>query len=147
MGGLHKFMNWDRAILTDSGGFQAFSLGAMIAHDVRKVPSKKIYVDKDKKIIRKYKKTFSKITNEGVEFRSHLDGGKHLLTPEKSMEVQLDLGSDIVLTLDELLSPMHSPRYVAQSIKRTHDWSLRSFKYYKKHLKSGTNPNAQIFGI
>ena len=71
-GGLHKFMNWDRSILTDSGGFQVFSLGAL-----------------------------RKITEEGVEFKSHLDGSSKFLSPEKVVEVQNDLGSDIMMSLDE----------------------------------------------
>ena len=71
-GGLHKFMNWNKPILTDSGGFQVFSLGKL-----------------------------RKITEEGVEFRSHIDGSKHMLTPEKSIEIQNSLGSDIMMAFDE----------------------------------------------
>ena len=71
-GGLHKFINWDKPILTDSGGFQVFSLARM-----------------------------NKINDEGVEFQSHLDGSKHFLTPEKSMEIQRNLGSDIIMAFDE----------------------------------------------
>lgn len=69
------------------------------------------------------------------EFKSHLDGGKHLLTPERSIEIQLNLGSDILLVLDELVSPLHSRSYVAQSLERTHHWELRSLKYYKSSVK------------
>ncbi len=159
MGGLHKFMNWDKPILTDSGGFQAFSLGAMIAHGVRKVPllkrDSKYGISKDKTNAKNLTGLFEKSKNqvlstikeEGVEFKSHLDGSKHLLTPEKSMEVQLDLGSDIVLVLDELLSPYHDPRYVKKSLERTHNWEQQSLTYFKKHLKESTNPKAQLFGI
>ena len=71
-GGLHKFMNWDRAILTDSGGFQVFSLGKL-----------------------------RKITEEGVRFQSHIDGSRHILTPEKAVEIQNALGSDIIMAFDE----------------------------------------------
>ncbi|MBI2022786.1 tRNA guanosine(34) transglycosylase Tgt [Candidatus Daviesbacteria bacterium] len=183
MGGLHKFMGWDGPILTDSGGFQAFSLGAMIEHGMRKVPIKgkqnrhsgersdsRIKKNQDPgqarmTIVSPIQKNpqsdnrtiFSKMTEEGVEFISHLDGSKHLLTPEKSMEVQLDLGSDIVLTLDELVSPLHSPSYVAQSLERTHRWEQRSLDYFKKNIKnastspstlsSGPKGSAQVFGI
>lgn len=142
MGGLHKFMNWDGPILTDSGGFQAFSLGAMIAHGVRKVPNSG---NQSKK--KAGKELLSKITNKGVEFTSHLNGSKHLLTPEKSIQVQLDLGSDIVLVLDELLSPLNNKKYVEESLERTHKWELKSLDYFKKNLNTGTNPKAQIFGI
>ncbi|MBK9322965.1 MAG: tRNA-guanine transglycosylase, partial [Bdellovibrionaceae bacterium] len=74
LGGLHKFMNWQGPILTDSGGFQVFSLSQL-----------------------------RKMNEEGVEFRSHLDGAKHFISPEKSMEIQMDLGSDIVMAFDECL--------------------------------------------
>ncbi len=95
-GGLHKFMNWDRAILTDSGGFQVFSLG-----DLRK------------------------ITEEGVEFRSHIDGSKHMLSPEKSMGVQNDLGSDIMMAFDECAPYPADRTYVKNSLERTSRWLRR----------------------
>lgn len=95
-GGLHKFMNWDGAILTDSGGFQVFSLG-----DLRK------------------------ITEEGVAFRSHIDGSKHMFTPEKSMEVQNALGSDIIMAFDECPPYPAERDYVKQSSDRTSRWLKR----------------------
>ena len=192
MGGLHKFMGWDGPILTDSGGFQAFSLGAMIEHGVKKVGNKsvgsvgsvgeeirlrrspKVYDSRNKKIIRhvtvevlnskvsrisKVGKAsrgegegfkLSKITEEGVWFSSHLNGDMHLLTPEKSIEVQLDLDSDIILVLDELLSPLHSPEYVAQSLERTHRWETRSKLYFEKSVKRNREKNGGknlLFGI
>lgn len=180
MGGLHKFMNWDGPILTDSGGFQAFSLGAMIEHGVRKVqPASRGSVHKAGPVSSQPRPTsslvttslravdgaprslspavfphhplpqplVSKMTEEGVHFVSHLDGTKHVLTPEKSMEIQLDLGSDIVLVLDELLSPMHSPEYVKNSLERTHRWEIRSKEYFGTHMAKSTNPGAQLFGI
>ncbi len=161
MGGLHKFMNWDGPILTDSGGFQAFSLGAMIEHGVKKVSSKaqdqskikvrdrELYKDSNEiqEIEQRKDLVMSQVLDEGVEFKSHLDGSKHLLTPEKSIQVQLDLGSDICLVLDELLSPMHNSKYVAESLSRTHRWEKVSQQYFQKKLKSGTNPNALLFGI
>src|SRR5690606_6671849 len=90
---------------------------------------------------------FSRILTDGIEFKSHHDGSTHLLTPQKSSEVQLDLGSDIVLVLDELLSPLHTPLYVSESIERTHRWELDSKKYFDEHLKTSTNPGALLFGI
>jgi queuine tRNA-ribosyltransferase len=95
-GGLHKFMNWDRAILTDSGGFQVFSLGAM-----------------------------RKITEEGVSFRSHIDGSKHMLTPEKSIQIQEALGSDIMMAFDECVAYGMDRRYVEQSVEMTTRWLRR----------------------
>ncbi len=178
MGGLHKFMNWDGPILTDSGGFQAFSLGAMLEHGVKKVQNadlrvktvrkgQKIYDTRNKTIHRRVtvemypmdsgkkgrvdfsdnRTVFSKMTEEGVEFTSHLDGGKHLLTPEKSMEVQLDLGADIVLTLDELVSPLHDKSYVVQSLERTHRWEMRSLGYFRKHREKNREKRGMVFGI
>lgn len=166
MGGLHKFMDWSGPILTDSGGFQAFSLGAMIEHGVRKVAptqrrghpeernsdegtSKKDlrFRNKDLGEELRLRIPVGKIDEEGVHFVSHLDGSKHLLSPEKSIEVQLDLGSDICLVLDELLSPNHTPEYAKQSLERTHRWEKRSREYFLKHLKGSTNPKAQLFGI
>ena len=101
-GGLHKFMNWDKAILTDSGGFQVFSLG-----DLRK------------------------ITEEGVEFRSHIDGSRHMFSPEKSMEVQNALGSDIMMAFDEC-PPYPSDRsYIKNSLERTTRWLKRCKEAHK----------------
>ncbi len=165
MGGLHKFMGWDGPILTDSGGFQAFSLGAMIEHGIKKVSlpnqkqvskvhkSGKVYDTKNKSIHRhvtvevKPKASLAKITEDGVEFKSHLDGGKHLLTPERSIEVQLNLGTDIALVLDELISPLHEKSYVAQSLERTHRWELRSLKYYRTAVKKNREKKGSLFGI
>ncbi len=142
LGGLHKFMNWDGPILTDSGGFQAFSLGAMIEHGVRKSgPTKPTEKTTDDR------KVFSKITEEGVEFSSHLDGSKHFLSPERSIEIQLNLGSDVILVLDELLSPLANPEYTFKSLERTHRWELASKDYFQNNLAASINPHSQLFGI
>ena len=95
-GGLHKFMHWDRAILTDSGGFQVFSLG-----DLRK------------------------ITEEGVTFRSHIDGSKKFLSPEVATKVQMDLGSDIIMAFDECAPYPAEYDYVKHSMERTTRWAKR----------------------
>lgn len=96
LGGLHRFMNWDRPILTDSGGFQVFSLG-----DLRK------------------------ITEEGAQFQSHLDGSRHQLTPELSMEIQLALGSDIIMVFDECIPHPAERSYVLASTERSARWAKR----------------------
>jgi len=111
-GGLHKFMHWDGAILTDSGGFQVFSLG-----DLRK------------------------ITEEGVEFRSHLDGSKQFLSPEKAIEVQVALGSDIVMAFDECTPYPATHDYAKQSAERTTRWLKRC-----KETLTTTDKQA-LFGI
>ena len=110
-GGLHKFMHWDRAILTDSGGFQVFSLG-----DLRK------------------------ITEEGVTFRSHIDGSKKFLSPEVSMEVQIALGSDIVMAFDECVPYPADYDYAKKSTERTIRW-------LKRCKEAMTAPNQGLFGI
>ena len=111
-GGLHKFMNWERAILTDSGGFQVFSLGAM-----------------------------RKIIEEGVEFRSHIDGSKHMLSPEKSMEIQNALGSDIMMAFDECAPYPADRNYVKNSLERTTRWLKRCKEYHKN------TEQQSLFGI
>ncbi|MDD4717692.1 MAG: tRNA guanosine(34) transglycosylase Tgt, partial [Eubacteriales bacterium] len=102
-GGLHKFMNWDGAILTDSGGFQVFSLS-----DLRN------------------------ITEEGVGFKSHIDGSKHVLTPEKSINVQNDLGSDIVMAFDECTPYPADENYALRSLERTTRWLERCIKEHSR---------------
>lgn len=111
-GGLHKFMNWDRPILTDSGGFQVFSLG-----DLRTISEK------------------------GVEFRSFIDGSKHFISPEKSIEIQNALGSDIMMAFDECAPYPADHDYVKKSLERTTRWA-------KRCKESNANPDTQsIFGI
>ena len=102
VGGLHKWMAWDRPILTDSGGFQVFSLA-----------------------------TLRKITDEGVTFQSHIDGSTHHLTPEKSIELQEQIGADIIMAFDECPPGGYDYDYAEKSMKRTHDWAKRSLKAKK----------------
>lgn len=111
MGGLHKFMNWHGPILTDSGGFQVFSLSQL--------------------------RTMSE---EGVEFRSHLDGSKYFLSPEKSMEIQMDLGSDIIMAFDECLQYPATDEEIKKSMDLTYRWLLRS-------KAAMTRPESLLFGI
>jgi queuine tRNA-ribosyltransferase len=111
LGGLHRFMGWSRPILTDSGGYQVFSLGAL-----------------------------RKITEEGVRFQSHLDGSSHLLTPEKVVEIQQDLGSDIAMVLDECIPHPASRDYARASTLRTMRWAERS-------LSARGKEDMALFGI
>lgn len=107
-GGLHKFSGWERPILTDSGGFQVFSLGHL-----------------------------RKITEEGVAFSSHLDGSKRFLSPEKSIEIQNNLGSDIVMLFDECPPGMSSREYLIPSIERTARWAKRCIEAHKRPEEQG----------
>src|ERR1700741_4405952 len=104
MGGLHGFMAWDRAILTDSGGFQVFSLNEL-----------------------------RKVTEEGVTFRSHLDGSAHFFSPENSMEAQIGLGADIIMAFDECTEFPADRERARSSMELTSRWAARSKKYFEEH--------------
>lgn len=124
-GGLHEFMNWDGPIFTDSGGFQVFSLGFGILHGVGKVAN--IFPDEESLPRPKSSKPgLMKVDGEGVTFRSHIDGSSHRFTAERSIEIQQQLGADIIFAFDECTSPLHDERYTAQALARTHEWAKRS---------------------
>jgi len=117
-GGLHNFMDWHGPILTDSGGYQVFSLAAR-----------------------------RKITEQGAEFASHIDGSKHLLTPELSMDIQQNLGSDVVMVLDECTPPDYDKNTLSTSIERTTRWAQRSKDHFEQHRDTSNNPGSMLFGI
>src|ERR1700676_560650 len=104
MGGVHRFMSWPRPMLTDSGGFQVFSLAKL-----------------------------RKINDDGVEFRSHLDGSKHFFSPEHSMEVQIALGADIMMAFDECVETPATGERTKQPMGLTHAWAARSRDYFEAH--------------
>ncbi|MBQ7739277.1 MAG: tRNA guanosine(34) transglycosylase Tgt [Desulfovibrionaceae bacterium] len=113
MGGLHKFASLPMSILTDSGGFQVFSLSSL-----------------------------RKITNDGVEFRSHIDGSKHFFTPTKVIDIQLNLGSDILMPLDECVPYGADYNYTAKSLRLTHMWAKSSLEYFRER-----EAKTLLFGI
>ncbi len=119
-GGLHKFMNWDRPILTDSGGFQVFSLSGL-----------------------------RKIKEEGVYFNSHIDGRKIFMGPEESMQIQSNLGSTIAMAFDECAPALSSREYVENSVARTTRWLARCKAEMERlnHLPDTVNPHQLLFGI
>ena len=151
MGGLGKFMNWHQGdgsvapTMTDSGGFQVFSLGAAYGKDLSKVvaisdPSLLIPERADDSSLPR----LAKIGDDGVSFKSHLDGSIHYVTPEKSIDIQHNLGADIIFAFDECTSPMEDPRYQREALERTHRWALRSLEYHR------SKPNKEmqaLFGI
>jgi len=124
MGGLHKFMNWDKAILTDSGGFQVFSLASFgKAQDRQNKHGSKGLV---------------KLTDKGVDFSSYVDGSRHHLSPEDSLKIQRDLGVDIAVCLDECVALPATKEYITKSVELTSLWARRSKAYWQK--VRGTKP-------
>jgi queuine tRNA-ribosyltransferase len=128
-GGLHKFMGWDKAILTDSGGYQIFSMS--------NPPSKPKVANK--------KTSLYKITDEGVQFKSHLDGSKHFFTPESVLEIQLALGSDIIMPLDECVEYPVTKIYAQVAMERTINWAKRSKLVHSQRSTMDHRP--LLFGI
>lgn len=136
LGGLHRFMAWDGPIMTDSGGFQVFSLGAGIEHGVGKVapmfpgtapapasgPARRTAGGRPLAVV----------GEDGVRFTSHLDGSEQYLTPEGSIAAQRALGADIVLAFDECTSPMHDHAYTRRAMERTHRWAERSLQEFER---------------
>jgi len=115
LGGLHEFMSWPRPILTDSGGYQVFSLSEL-----------------------------RKVSDEGVRFRSHLDGSEHFLSPEKALEIEIALGADIIMALDECIEAPASEAYTREAAQRTADWAARSQDYFQAN---GDPERQMLFGI
>ncbi|MEX2430097.1 MAG: tRNA guanosine(34) transglycosylase Tgt [Patescibacteria group bacterium] len=121
-GGLHRFMRWNGPIVTDSGGFQVFSLGWGLAHGVGKIagmfPGAAASTGgSGRRLMR--------VGERGVRFRSHLDGSEHELTPESAIALQQQLGADIIMAFDECTSPLHGREYTAEALERTHRWAER----------------------
>ena len=145
LGGLHDFMKWDRPILTDSGGFQVFSLGKQMAtknheellkqHEAGKLPNIQSF-------------NLVKISDEGVEFRSHLDGKKHFFTPEKAIEIQRQIGADIIMAFDECTPDDADKKYTRAALDRTHRWAQQCYDYWEKQGRVSTYGHYQaLFGI
>jgi len=133
MGGLNKMMNWSGPTMTDSGGFQVFSLGAAYGKGISKVlqitdPSLLIPERFDDPLAPR----LAKIGQDGVSFTSHLDGSVHYITPEKSMQIQHNLGADMIFAFDECTSPNEDIRYQEEALDRTHEWAKRSLR---EHIK------------
>jgi queuine tRNA-ribosyltransferase len=144
-GGIGRFMNWKGPTMTDSGGFQVFSLGAAYGKDMSKIlkitdPSLLIperFDDSDAPRL-------AKIGQDGVSFKSHLDGSIHYITPEKSIQIQHNLGADIIFAFDECTSPTEDLKYQEEALNRTHRWAERSLVEHKK--LSGEKAEASFAG-
>ena len=132
-GGIGKFMNWKGPTMTDSGGFQVFSLGAAYGKDISKITK---ITDPSLLIPERFDDSdaprLAKIGHDGVSFKSHLDGSIHYITPEKSIEIQHNLGADIIFAFDECTSPTEDLKYQSEALERTHRWAERSLV---EHLK------------
>lgn len=149
LGGLHQMMGWDGPLMTDSGGFQVFSLGWALEHDVGKLVS--LFADDSREEVSLRSKEYGVRSKQGkalvkrqklcivdddkATFLSHLDGSLHVWTPEKSIQVQKKLGADLIFALDECTSPLHDKEYTEISMRRSHAWEERSLV---AHQKSGT---------
>ncbi len=136
-GGLHKFMNWSLPTFTDSGGFQAFSLGVAYGNKIGKIA--KEVVDEENS----NHAALAKVDEDGVTFKSVIDGSTHRFTPERSMEIQHNIGADILFAFDECTSPHASYEYQREAMDRTHRWARRSLDYHLKNKK----PYQSLFGI
>jgi queuine tRNA-ribosyltransferase len=133
-GGVGKFMNWSGPTFTDSGGFQVFSLGAAFGQKVSKLapPSLKVREGGGGVGYEEERSPLARIDDDGVTFRSHLDGSEHRFTPERSMQIQHALGADIIFAFDECTSPTASHDYQREAMDRTHAWAARSLAEHKK---------------
>ncbi len=171
-GGIHKFMNWSGPTMTDSGGFQVFSLGSAFGKGISKLikgrnANKNFGSDFEDEIplpeqtestlnkgaVEKVLSTrdgedqvmqSAKIDAQGVMFRSIIDGSAHYFTPEKSIQIQNDIGADIIFAFDECTSPHESLHYQAEALDRTHRWAKQCLSY---HIKSGHAENQALFAV
>lgn len=145
MGGLQKMMRWDRPTMTDSGGFQVFSLGAAygtnvskILKDAKAVPLLPDLADEERK------PKIVEIDHDGVAFKNPYDGSIHYFTPERSIEIQHTIGADIIFAFDECTSPTESRAYQIEALDRTHRWGKRSLDYHRAQKNS---ERQALFGI
>ncbi|HET9174540.1 MAG TPA: tRNA guanosine(34) transglycosylase Tgt [Candidatus Saccharimonadales bacterium] len=146
-GGLGAFMHWSKPTFTDSGGFQVFSLGMAYKKGIDATSHS---TKGDSTLATHNAQQLATVTDEGVTFRSHLDGSTHHLTPERSMELQHAIGADIHMAFDELTSPLAAPDYVRRAMDRTHAWAERCLTRHAElnteHVKDGQNEQA-LYGV
>jgi len=129
LGGIHEFMRWHGPILTDSGGFQVFSLGKQQAKPKSGAPQVKITADQ-------------------VTFKSHLDGSTHIFTPQKAIEVQRQIGADIIMAFDECTPDNETKKYTREALDRTHTWAEKCVNYWQEKERLSTYGKYQaLFGI
>ena len=142
-GGLNKFANWETPTMTDSGGFQVFSLGAAFGKGVTKFAKGEAQETVEKAGLNVYSKKFAEehgklcvIDEEGVTFTSHLDGSMHRFTAERSIDIQHNIGADIIVAFDECTSPTADKEYQREAMERTHRWAKRSIMAHKQNYEA-----------
>ena len=150
MNGLHRFVGWNGPMMTDSGGFQVFSLGAGKVHGVGKVAS--IFPDEaggsDRPRSKPPGKPLVKLSEQGATFRSIIDGSEHFFSPENVITLQRKLGADIILALDECTSPLHDYDYTKGAMERTHRWAERALRAFERGGGDRfPNPHQLLYGI
>jgi len=149
-GGIHAFMGWDKPILTDSGGFQVFSLGAGFGKTISKVTREELDAESktatvfDEDVASEHGK-LAQVDDEGVTFTSHIDGSLHRFTPERSVEIQHELGADIFFAFDECTGAEAGHEYQEEAMERTHRWAERSLRAHRQNVEAGYKQG--IFGI
>ncbi len=150
-GGLGNYMQWKGPTMTDSGGFQVFSLGTGMGEGHSKFISKKEFEEHEKGIsvfdkdLATMHGKLAQVDEEGVTFTSHLDGSLHRFTPERSVEIQHALGADMFFAFDECTSPKASYQYQKEALKRTHEWAKRSLGAHRQNVEAGKRQG--IFGV
>jgi queuine tRNA-ribosyltransferase len=144
-GGLGKFMHWSGPTMTDSGGFQVFSLGADFNKRVGKVLSAGHNAREKEPEEELSRGRLAKIDEEGVTFTSHIDGSTHRFTPEHSIFVQQQIGADMIFAFDECTSPLASYEYQKEALRRTHAWAERSLSAHKKNKEASSRQG--LFGV
>ncbi|HNR13537.1 MAG TPA: tRNA guanosine(34) transglycosylase Tgt [Thermodesulfobacteriota bacterium] len=137
LGGLHQFMRWPRPLITDSGGFQALSLGAAKDHGVGKIASTTDLPVSESSSPKSTARGFVEIHEPGIAFTSHLDGTSCLFSPEAAIAMQRKLGADVILVLDECTSPAHGYGYTRSSLERTHRWAMRALTAFQNSPANG----------
>jgi len=146
--GLGEFMHWDGPTFTDSGGFQVFSLGTAFGKGVSKVATGEVSEENKNK----QHEQLAKIDDDGVTFKSYLNGSSHRFTPERSIQIQHNIGADIIFAFDECTSPTDTLEYQKESLERTHEWAKRCLVEHQKLSKSnfennGSRPMQALYGV
>jgi len=144
-GGLHTFMNWQGPTMTDSGGFQVFSLGSAYGKGISKViaETNPTFLIPERSLDSDIPR-LATVGADGVSFRSHLNGDLHYITPERSIEIQHNIGADIIFAFDECTSPTETLRYQEEALSRTHRWAQRSLDF---HISKENSERQALFGI